>query len=69
MRMESKIKISRKNYVFLRLNFTVQVSSPCTSQTCSSMIVFFFRLVLAEDAIKAAINDYNTKKTKQAKEN
>jgi len=62
MQIQLKIKILQKNYVYHRLNFTVQVR-----ENKKKAIIIYFILVLAEDAIKAAIHDYNTKKNKQQK--
>jgi hypothetical protein len=59
--IQSKIKISRKNYVYHLLNFIVQV----IGHIYCYVDIYISYLVLAEDAIKAAINDYNSKKNKQ----
>jgi hypothetical protein len=58
--IQLKIKISLKNYVYHQLNYIVQVNEK--KRKVILIFNFYFILVLAEDAIKAAIHDYNTKK-------
>jgi len=59
--IQLKIKISLKNYVYHQLNYIVQVNEK-KERKLMLILNFYFILVLAEDAIKAAIHDYNTKK-------
>jgi hypothetical protein len=63
MPIQSRIKILQKNYVYHRLNFIVQVSLKNFLQIYFSHR--YFIQVLAEDAIKAAITDYNNKQNKK----
>jgi len=67
MQIKSKIKILQRNYVYHRSNFIVQVRREKQRKYAFRIILSY--LVLAEDAIKAAIHDYNTKKIKQQKQN